>query len=125
MDIEVGEYVRTKEGYIAKCIEIGEDGDYSTFDNYIEIQNGYTFFYDNELDKITKHSHNIIDLIEARDIVNGSKVIDKVFCDGYDGKIYIYLEQVTTGALEPTSNKEIKTILTHEQYESNCYRLED
>lgn len=67
-EIKVGEYVRTKEGYIAKCIEIDEDKDYFTFDDCVESQYGDTFYslYDRELKNIVKHSKNIIDLIEVR-----------------------------------------------------------
>lgn len=73
-------------------------------------------------ERIIKHSFNIIDLIEVGDFVNENEVIDKYL---FNGEIPV-LE--TTG--DETNAKcmcegDIKTILTHEQYERNCYRLED
>ena len=58
-DIEVGEYVRTKEGEIHKVIKIIEDdGDW---DYYCCENNAGYFTMD-----IAKHSKQLIDLIEVR-----------------------------------------------------------
>ena len=75
--------------------------------------NGYKFY------------DNIIDLVRAGDYVNGNKVIrietssyseDKnvkiIVCCG-DDDYYSYY------------NEDIKTILTKEQYENNCYKVEE
>lgn len=75
MNIEVGEYTRTKQGYIAKLRN--KDNDYLYFDNSI-----YCFYEEDPIlpineklldgtyikaeEYITKHSKNIIDLIEER-----------------------------------------------------------
>ena len=71
-------------------------------------------------ERILKHSFNIIDLIEVGDFVNENEVIDKYL---FNGEIPV-LE--TTG--DETNAKcmcegDIKTILTHEQYERNCYKI--
>ncbi len=59
MEIEVGEFVRTKEGTIDKIIKIyTEDTDLK---NIVRGKNGSYW-----KEKITKHSKNIIDLIEVR-----------------------------------------------------------
>lgn len=68
MNIKVGEYIRTKDGIIAKCIE--EKQDRYVF-NKIVLEQGY---YNNYILKdiperanfITNHSKNIINLIEVR-----------------------------------------------------------
>ncbi|MBQ9298696.1 MAG: hypothetical protein IJ223_06740 [Clostridia bacterium] len=60
--IEVGEYVRTKQGKIGKFKKylkslyfVGQD---------IELENCIIYLEDE--DEVTKHSKNIIDLIEVR-----------------------------------------------------------
>ncbi len=58
-EIKVGEYVRTKEGYIDKIV-IAENED----DMYAGESNPQYLDYTSE--DIVKHSKNIIDLIEVR-----------------------------------------------------------
>lgn len=125
--IEVGEYVRTKDGIIAKVTDILKeyciDCDNDVFDLYngpmMEIPWEYIEEY------IVKHSFNIINLIEINDIVNESLVVDlyKILKDinkPEEGMTeIIYLEN----GQEINKSNEIKTILTHEQYERNCYRI--
>ena len=109
-EIKVGEYVRTEDGYIIKY----DDKDINTtiFDEgYIECCH---LFIDTQ--EIVKHSPNIIDLIEVGDYVNGDKVrsIDRV-----DSEYGI----VKCSNCNHYWNYEIKTILTKEQYEANCYEV--
>ena len=107
--LEVGMYVRTKEGLLwkPKKIEIDEDGCY-LFDDY------YYF----EPEQIYKSSHNIIDLIEEGDYVNGYKVTkvnkDRFFTNeqdyyagGWGNKIY-----------GKDFKTDIKSIVTKEQFKS-------
>ena len=62
MEIEVGEWVRTKRGTIDKIIKIyAEDTDLK---NVVRGKNGIYW-----KEKIVKHSKNIKDLIEVGDIV--------------------------------------------------------
>lgn len=120
MEIKVGEYVRTKDGFIDKV------QNYSFSQNIWHCKNGMCIDECNcigtHLEDIVNHSFNIIDLIEVGDFVNENEVIDKYL---FDGEIPV-LE--TTG--DETNAKcmckgDIKSILTHEQYERNCYRLEE
>lgn len=133
-EIEVNEYVRTNAGYIAKLKQyLSNTGTY-LFDDFIqEIQGDkYRCISENELEKVTaKHSKQPIDLIEVGDIVNKELVIGIIDITndkeeiigrklitqyrsaqftGLDIKHYIY-------------DKDIKTILTHEQFEQNSYKL--
>lgn len=111
--IEVGDYIRTKIG-IGKIVKIFEydDGhkDYYT-DRSIDDEDDSTTLH---IHQIKRHSKDIIDLIEVGDYVNGSMVYEIL----EDGRIHIM-----TGHL--LNNKDIKTILTHEQFTQNAYELEE
>ena len=102
-EINVGEYCRTTHGYILKAKD------------YIEkfgiiITNNLTGFI-SVLD-ITKHSFNIIDLIEVGDYVNGWKVD----CVAENTICTFELDDV----IFP---KDIKTIVTHEQFTESEYKV--
>ena len=58
MDIKVGEYVRTKNGLIGEVVQDTDNGNYA-----IRIYNGAEYVV---RAVITKHSFNLIDLIEVR-----------------------------------------------------------
>ena len=112
MEIQVGEYVKSTDGFIAKVEEIDED--FIDFDSPIII--GYdglcSYFGRDQLHFIAKHSFNIIDLIEKGDFVNGQRVEEK----HKDG---IFLENMQSFYKE----KEIETILTKEQFEAMEYEV--
>ena len=79
MDIEVNEYVRTKDGHIAKYIEkLAKDEDVSDgmlFDGYIyEKHKHIRYSFLKEI--IVNHSKQLIDLVEVGDYVNGMEVLD-------------------------------------------------
>ena len=78
-EIEVGEYVRTKDGKIGKFVKYSSRSDSSyyksLFNCFIKLQNRKTCLQCAK-DYIVKHSKNIIDLIEVGDYVNGERVID-------------------------------------------------
>ena len=123
-EISVGEYIRTKDGIIGKVFEeddIGDKGvciDNSFFNDYAEITD--FVYYEN----ILKHSPNIIDLIEAGDYVNGNKVFatDNRINDNGEKVILTenYDEWTDNGV---TSNKDIKTIVTKECFQSVSYEV--
>ena len=112
--IEIGEYIRTKKGEIMKVTSIPVEVDgkvtYQTDKGWVEL----------ECD-IIKHSKNIVDLIEAGDFVNGERVIETLVTTNRDGS-KLPLVRFPTDVIR---NEEIKEIITHEQYEQNCYRLEE
>ena len=95
MEIEIGDYVRTKKG---KIFQYGKGRAYLGKDN-----------------AIVKHSKNIIDLIEVGDIVNGERILD-ITGD------YIHTNETDHNRFYLA--KHIKTILTKEQYTRNCYTVE-
>lgn len=111
MKLEVGMYVRTKDGYVSQyryydttnmgkllCIPLSN----RTFAN---------------IEDIIKASHNIIDLIEVGDYVNGLKVIDivenDIYISDYYAESYIGIVKV----------KDIKSIVTKEQFEDMEYKI--
>jgi hypothetical protein len=113
MGICIDEFVRTEFGNIGKFYRPASE---SSDVYYIYIDKDGNKI-SSRYDSIVKHSKNIIDLIEVGDYVNGSKVIDIA----RGKKKAIYVEQVSAGALTPILEKDIKSILTHEQFSSLEY----
>ena len=105
MEIEVGEYIRTKNGKIDKVINNN-----CYMPQYIECEKSLLYKED-----IVNHSKNIIDLIEVGDIVNGEKILD-ITGD------YIHTNETDHNRFY--LSKHIKTILTKELYNANCYTVE-
>lgn len=111
MKLEVGMYVRTKDGYVSQyryydttnmgkllCIPLSN----RTFAN---------------IEDIIKASHNIIDLIEVGDYVNGYYVEDvlKTFVNVAVGSNYFQSPTIY--------EKDIKSIVTKEQFENMKYGI--
>ena len=134
--LEVGEYIRTKDGIIAKITDIVKeyciDCDNDVFDAGNSAMMEIPWKHIKEY--VIKHSKNLIDLIEIGDIVNGYRILEMVnsiykkskwiliyknerekyerwiYIKEYDGKIH--------------TQDDIKTILTKEQYMQNCYKVD-
>lgn len=118
-EIEVGEYVRTKRGYIAKFKQYLENTGTYMFDNVIQDIDGdkYKCISENELKKVMlKHSKNIKDLVQAGDYVNGQEVIE---VREQNGKIYLMTGYVPQRYIKD----DIKLILTKEMYEQNLFKV--
>lgn len=124
-DIEVGEYVRTKNGLIGKVNKIEAAGSGCRFageflkDEIIQFNDGKIYERRCKRKQVIKHSFNIIDLIEVGDIVNKSKVYE--IGQSKDGHKWVH---TLTGFLYYEEDLEKASILTHEQYDSNCYKVE-
>ena len=115
-DIEVGEYVRTKEGEIHKVIKIIEDdGDW----DYYCCGNNVGYF---AMD-IANHSKHLIDLIEVGDFVNGYRVISVDYDVMNDTTECIELDLNSNYQYNFISIRQIQTILTKESYMANCYKV--
>ena len=118
-DIKVGEYVRTYNGLIGQVVQIT---DYSYV---IRIYNGAEYVV---RAVITKHSFNITDLIEVGDIVNGKEIkyvkgdIDSSDVGNPKDFAYNYYDD-EYGVWRGISEDQVKTILTSQQYEANCYKV--
>lgn len=106
-EIKVGEYVRSKSGVIGKVIGIHTIEKYKY--HYIST------FVCYETEDITKHSPNIIDLIEVGDIVETFYVS---VCD----VVHIWNEEMLKALREDIENGiGIKSIVTKEQFNSIKY----
>lgn len=116
MDIKVGDYVRTNRGYIYKIKRIRKS-DISR-EVYIVRAHGDNYNFYLRKDNIIKHSFNLIDLVEVGDIVNKSEVYE--IGQSEDGQKWVH---IYTGALYHEEELEKATILTHEQYNANCYKV--
>lgn len=120
-EIEVGEYVRTIDGFIRKVIKVNKKGSYEglCYGTY-SVDKKYKNSVGISAKKILKHSKNITDLIEEDDYVNGSKVVGKD-----NNCILILTDGGQTCYRNIFENKDIKSIVTKQQYDANCYRLEE
>ena len=89
MKLEVGMYVRFKDKkgstYIRKLTKLANEYPQKLYGMEIDEEANYSPYLG--LKNILKASHNIIDLIEERDYVNGYKIV-KMFVNKYNGKDY-------------------------------------
>ncbi len=132
--IEVGEWIRKKSGTINKITKIvpfyeNEKLIYDRGTGYLDNkQSGYIVWQLE--DYITKHSKNIIDLIEVGDYVNGKEIEEIVNMDitghGIIERILFYdLDFPIDRDLRCFHDYNIKSIVTKEQFANMEYRLED
>lgn len=117
MEIQNGEYIRTKDGYIGKVTR------FTTSDIC------YVKFYDNEEWKtdieeagIVKHSFNIAEILEEDDYVNGMRVSYVRFPnDPYEPtEIYVLDKHINF-----IFASDIKSVVTHEQMKAMEYVIEE
>ena len=122
-EIKVGEYVRINKDFRTICLGIGKVVNKNQNTIYIKMSSNDLPIAFN-VDSIAKHSPNIIDLIEVGDYVNGYFVIttdDRINDDGE--KIILtenYDDWTDNGVV---LNKDIKSIVTHEQFDSIRYEV--
>lgn len=124
MELKVGMYVRTYEGYIAKLLHYGYNngiaGKSHLFDSSIRditnlIYDSDNFLFDNEISTYIKNfNDNPIDLIEEGDYVNGYRVT----------YVYPNLIKVDSTDIWEIHPHDIKSIVTKEQFESIKYEVE-
>lgn len=107
-EIEIGEYVRTVEGYIDIFKDINDEKNIARCE-----KNKYW------LNSIIKHSKNIIDLIKKGDYVNGYEVEDIYFIG--NKKVLALNGDFTNSKCFECS--EIKTIVTKEQFKNIEYKV--
>lgn len=119
MKLEVGMYVRNKDGYVSQyryydttnmgkllCIPLSN----RTFAN---------------IEDIIKASHNIIDLIEVGDYVNGYPVTAILSSNNKVYEIQVKRPNNRTGVWikRIRNNEDIKSIVTKEQFENMAYKV--
>ena len=122
MKLEVGMYVRSKNQGIFIISHINTSFDDSDFKKVCLCQNEKVSFTNIDTIKELKSSHNIIDLIEVGDYVNGYKV-------SFKGDDYQPFVQCDYPVEEGSTNhyrfyeKAIYSIVTKEQFESMSYKV--
>lgn len=116
MNIEIGMYVRTKHGYICKIVNINDFREpsmkYGVEASYLK---DIMFIGDED---IIKASHNILDLIEIGDYVNGKRV------DYILEEKLIFYEKTDCGEDMFYIELPIKNIVTKEQFENMKYKID-
>ena len=130
-DIKVGEKIRCNDGLVGELIRIERD-DIDTSLKWYVFDDGKNERYVNK-PYITKHSFNLIDLLEVGDYVNGEKIIEIqvpeieiISPDNYtpDDQITVCIFKCGKGAYyRHIKEDEIINILTHQQFEANCYKV--
>ena len=107
--LKVGDYVRTISGNIDKV-----DALYGMIENTIHLENHKWQSTKN----IVKHSKNIKNLLQIGDIIITNNLCGEI--TKIDGDT-IYLANY----MGTCHSRDIKTILTKEQFEANVYKLEE
>ena len=122
--IEVNDYVRIDMDN-RNCIGIGRVSRIVNETIYVNMNNKYNFLVSFQIDKIVKHSKQLIDLIEIGDILKIK--ISEEWVEKQDTIKFIVVGQTYTiteikECLENGLFKIIQ-ILTKEQFETNCYKV--
>ena len=123
MKLEVGQFARLKSGYIVKVLNVKDD--------WIETDTKFitrTFPKD-----FVKASYNIIDILEVGDYANGyyiSKIWEKDEITNYVNETpikrkerEIVIQAPSYGGIEILKNKNIKSVITHDQIEQMEYNV--
>ena len=124
MDIEIGDYVRTKRNGICRIDRIEENKPINKYRSFLGYEEGALIYRIIKTTEIVNHNKNIIELVEVGDFVNENKVIQIA-----DGLVFVdkkyYDERTCEERHCVYKNNEIKTILTKEQYMNNCYVVKE
>lgn len=129
-EIEIGNYVRTKFYGIRRVKEITLEPE---LDIGVAIIPEVTVYWIDEYEYFTEedivnHDKNLIDLIEVGDSIEFLEFNNTPYTEKdkmYEMRI-ISISELNEIKQEIEENKiKLISILTHEQYEQNCYRLED
>ena len=114
--LNVGMYIRTKDGMIDKVI-IDYNGHCASPNCECKHISCAKNYYDE--DKIKKASYDIIDILEVWDYVNRREIVD-IFYDANDNVMNVcVLGNIVY------DNNEIKSVITHEQMEQMAYKVEE
>lgn len=124
MNLEVGMYVRSKiNGRIGKITDIEEFEELGQIVKRYIVNNNYNLgFCSTEKDSV-KASHNIIDILEVGDYVNG-QVVTQIIPNNrkLEPSTMIY---TGTNYYVGLYNEHIKSIVTKENFENMSYKVGD
>ena len=108
-EIKVGEYIKTKRQVICKIDHINKNAPINRYWVNPDCDGWCNCVKTTD---VLKHSFNLMDLIEVGDYVNGEKVINTWSGSRIETQRSNFDEE------------DIKTILTKEQYEKHCCKIE-
>ena len=118
-DIKVGEYGRTNKGNIFIYANVVDEKG-NKLDYIMKLVDGRPIkYYLSKDEQIVKHSFNLVDLIEVEDIV---VMLDTKF----NTKDYIFIDdkEMLKAVKEDLKDRcKLLEVLTHEQFEANCYKI--
>lgn len=134
--IEVGEYVRTEGGLIAKYLGFEKDDidmkyNKHLFDNEIYWYYEYYIEYVYEEDwnqfkeDIVNHGKNLIDLIKVKDVIKYriDNISTTLETRGYIEGIVDVSDEEMLQKIKNDKNYHILEILTKERFGANCYKV--
>ena len=124
MELKVGIYIRTKN--VIGKINHFVNNNYTQKFTYIDNKGVSNILENNE--DILKASHNIIDLIEVGDYVNGLRVEKNKYGELYTSYVYYggdigKMCEVYTTWLKEYKEDEIYSIVTKEQFSQMEYKV--
>lgn len=130
--IGVNDYVRINMDN-RNCIGIGRVSRIVNETIYVNMNNKYNLPVSFQIDKVVKHSKQLIDLIEIGDYVNGYRILaieDSIYKNSKRILIYknqkekyerwIYIQEYD-GKIH--TQDDLVEILTKEQFDANCYKV--
>lgn len=123
-EIKVGEYVRINNDFRLIALGIGEV--IRINQDTIYVKNNFELPFAFKIGNVTKHRENIIDLIEVGDIVELE--LSEEFVEREDKIVFtrigdVYTKELLQRDIDNGIITKILSILTHEQYEANCYKV--
>ena len=120
--IWAGEWVRVNNDN-RNCIGIGKVKSLVNESVYVNMNNKYNLPVSFQIDKIVKHSKQLIDLIEVGDFVNGYRVENVINEEPCPSGKCVDIDSSKDSSECTLWEEDIKTILTKEQYMANCYKV--
>ena len=117
MNLEPNMYIRTKEGKIDKVLEINTED----FDEPVVRLASYPIGMYQGMFEYKKASHNIIDLIEEGDYVNGYPIYEIIEYE--DNTRAIVIGDDNKSIIWEESSQYVKSIVTKEQFSSISYEV--
>lgn len=128
MKLEVGQFIRTPYG-IRKIVDITKDEGYGKprvrvikLDDFLNTgyKFNYEFYTDEKIIKECKSSFNIIDLMKVGDYVNGCYIQE---IKSLKDNVIICMLDSDYEFVSTITNKDIKSVVTHEQMEQMAYKV--
>ena len=128
MKLEINQFIRTKSGKIARIIDkIDNSGSIHESNIVYKLDDDSLLALNSK--KVKNASYNIIDLIEKHDLIKHDilHTLEVKQIDKENGIIYFFNLSWKLNIKDLQKAFELNTIkiLTHEQFENNCYKIGD